>query len=227
MIIDPWGNRAHAKHGKNATRTCSSCGRIISGGTSKGGYVYADGRTICGICKQTVVETNSDVMRSRNTVLATLHAVGITNIPTTIPINVVDRKRLKKYSTSHHPDNSKGFTTCETTYRNNQPVSRKQTIYILNGLPQLEFNGVLAHEIMHVWLNENGIVLTEPETEGFCNLGAMQIYRKDGSRFAQVLLENLEKDTDSVYGDGYRDMKKRVETIGWSRLLQQLRSRKK
>ncbi|RJP75219.1 MAG: protein DA1 [Desulfobacteraceae bacterium] len=225
MMIDPWGNQAHEKHGDNRTIACSSCMRIISNKTSKGGYRYTDGRTICGFCRPTVVEKSDEVMKSRNTVLAVLHSIGITDIPTTIPVHVVDMEHLKQYSKSRHTPNSKGFTTCMVSYRNDRTVSRKQSIYILNGLPLSEFNGVLAHEIMHVWLNEKDIKLTDPETEGFCNLGTMKVYQEDGSKFAMILLENMEKDSDPLYGDGYRDMKKKVQMMGWDKLIQHIQNR--
>ncbi len=225
MLIDPWGNKAHEKHEDHQTVTCSSCMRIISSITSKGGFRYSDGRTICGICKPTVVEKNNVIMKSRNTVLSLLYSIGITDIPVNIPINIVDMENLKKYSKSSPTSDSKGFTSCLTTYKNNQAISKSQAIYILNGLPLLEFNGVLAHEIMHVWLNERDIKLTAPETEGFCNLGTMKVYQDDGTEFAKILLENMEKDQDPIYGDGYQNMKKQLEAVGWGKLIQMIQNR--
>jgi len=163
------------------------------------------------------------VMKSRNTVLALLHTIGISDIPTTIPVNIVDMKHLKQYSKSRRASNSKGFTKCLTKYQNNEIVSKKQTVYILNGLPLLEFNGVLAHEMMHAWLNQLDITMTDPETEGFCNLGTMQVYQKDGSKFAKILLDNMEKDPDPIYGNGYRGMKKQLKTMGWNKLIQKIK----
>ncbi len=225
MLIDPWGNKAHEKHEDHKTVTCSSCMRIISNKISKGGFRYSDGRTICGICKPTVVEKDNVIMKSRNTVLSLLHSIGITDIPATIPINIVDMEKLKQYSKSNPTSDSKGFTSCLTTYKNNQAISKSQTIYILNGLPLLEFNGVLAHEMMHVWLHERDIKLADPETEGFCNLGTMKVYLDDGSESAKILLENMEKDQDPIYGDGYQNMKKQLEAMGWEKLIQMIQNR--
>ncbi|RPJ81206.1 MAG: protein DA1, partial [Deltaproteobacteria bacterium] len=165
------------------------------------------------------------IMKSRNTVLSMLHSIGISDIPATIPINIVDMVNLKKYSKEEPNSNSKGFTTCLTTYKNNQAISKSQAIYILNGLPLLEFNGVLAHEMMHVWLHERDIKLTEPETEGFCNLGAMKVYQDDGSEFAKILLKNMEKNQDPIYGDGYQNMKKQLEKLGWEKLIRMIQNR--
>jgi hypothetical protein len=225
MLIDPWGNKAHEKHGDHQTITCSSCMRIISDKTSKGGFRYPDGRTICGICKPTVVEKDNIIMKSRNTVLSLLYSIGITDIPVNIPINMVDMENLKQYSKSSPKSDSKGFTTCLTTYKNNQAISKNQAIYILNGLPLLEFNGVLSHEMMHVWLNERDIKLTDPETEGFCNLGTMKVYQDDGSEFAKILLDNMEKDKNPIYGNGYQDMKKQLEALGWDKLIHRIQNR--
>ena len=100
---------------------------------------------------------------------------------------------------------------------------RKHKIYIFNQMPKIQFAGVLAHELLHVWQNEKGISLPPPLTEGFCNLGSYVVYKSIGNELAIRMIKNLENDPSSVYGDGFRkvfevykregDLNKTMDTI--------------
>ncbi len=221
-IQDSWGNRSHIKHMGEPVVSCSSCQRIISAHTSEGGYQYGDGRNICGICYKTAMIDSPMIAQSKIAVLNLLLSAGITDIPATTPIYLVDKQFIKKKSKSRHAANTKGFTECITKYINNKRVSVNQTVFLLSGLPKLEFEGVLAHEFLHVWLNRQNINMSGSSMEGFCNLGAMLVYQADGSKFAKVLLNNMDKDPDLKYGRGYRRMKKKLETLGWERLIKRI-----
>ena len=59
----------------------------------------------------------------------------------------------------------------------------------------------------------------EAATEGFCNIGSRLVYQNDPSPLAKILLDNLEKDPDPIYGDGYRLMLNKLKQIGWENLL--------
>jgi hypothetical protein len=219
IIVDAWGNRSHARHGRQSTVTCHSCGRIISKKTSDGGVEYSDGRIQCGICNRSAVLTPAQVTVSRKTVLKHLQSVGITGIASDIPVQLVNADYLREHSTSRHAGNTKGLTRSSVKYLNDKRVSIEQQIYILTGLPQLEFEGVLAHELLHVWLNKENIRMDSSRTEGFCNLGAMVIYQANPSPFSKILLEKMENDPDPEYGEGYRKMRARLNEAGWSQLL--------
>lgn len=218
-IKDPWGTVAHKKCKGQSVRLCSSCNRIISQHTSKGGYSYPDGRLICGYCKSMAVESPKAVQQSLKKVIKQLNAVGLSPIPTDIPIQLVNSRFMRKTENSANP---KGLTRSESKYANGKRVSTKQAVYILHGLPKTEFEGVLAHELIHVWLNLNTIKMSDRNTEGFCNLGAMLIYENENTPFSRVLLDNMEKDPDSDYGKGYRRMKKKLHKLGWSTLIQEI-----
>lgn len=221
FILDPWGNRSHVKHGRKNTATCDSCQRIISAKTSLGGYQYNDGRFICGICKETAIEHQVAVSVLIPDITGKLSAVGI-HVSPDIPVYLVDKKALRKKSGKKHAANTRGFTQCSIKYVNGKKEALKQTVYVLTGLPRLEFEGVLAHELLHVWLNEHSIKLDDSRMEGFCNLGAMLIYQGDGTTLAQLLLQNMENDLDPAYGRGYREMKRQLEKMGWSGLIKAL-----
>ncbi len=222
-IKDPWGKKAHEKHWGRPTTLCSSCNRIIFKSLSKGRHTYPDGRIICGFCRSTAIENSDDVLQSRKRVTRHLHSVGISHIPSHIPIRLVSKTSMKKKRNSANP---KGYTQCKLKYRDGKLISRDQTVFILTGLPKLEFEGVLAHEFLHVWLNKNNISMSDSNTEGFCNLGAMVVYEADNSKFSKILLENMDKDPDPEYGKGYRRLKKKLKKLGWPRLIKNVKKGK-
>ncbi|MCP5103463.1 MAG: protein DA1 [bacterium] len=223
-MIDSWGHKAHFNHNREKTTICEYCARIISYSTSNGGYNYSDGRVVCGICKLTAVEEERRIRQSllRVSVLLAAQPAGLDGIPGDIPIQLVDRYTLKRLGGSHLPGNGQGLTLSNITLEDKKRVKVEYHIYILSGIPQLNFDAVLAHELLHVWLIERDIKLSQKEAEGFCNLGSALVYQADDSKFARVLLERMESSPDRMYGKGYRQMKDRLRRLGWKRLKESL-----
>ncbi len=219
-MTDSWGNKAHLEHNGKKTVLCDYCARVISFPTSNGGYNYSDGRVVCGICKLTAVEDERRVRLSLSRVLKLLAAApaGLDGIPGDIPIQLVDRHTLERLGGSTLRENGQGLALSNITLRDKKRVKVEYRIYILSGIPQLNFDAVLAHELLHVWLIERDIKLSQKETEGFCNLGSALVYNADDSKFARVLLERMENSPDRMYGRGYRKMSDRLRRLGWKRL---------
>jgi hypothetical protein len=227
FVIDAWGNKTHEKHNGNPVIFCSSCMRVASDGTSNGMYKYSDGRIICGYCVADAIDDPDSISESMEKVLDIIQKTGITDYPENIPVHLVDKPFLIKKSKHEFNGKAKGLTQCKTSFLNGKKTSLKQEIYILSGLPELEFKGVLAHEILHTWLNKHQIKMSDNEIEGFCNLGTMIVYEEDGSEFAQILLKNMDKDPDPSYGKAYRRIKKELEVIGWRALTKKIKNLKK
>lgn len=223
-IQDVWGNISHESHGGKPYSLCSSCSIIISEKTSKGGFEYKDGRMICGICRESAVFHTAEIEEQLRVVGALLTTAGFPPLPKGITINLIDLKTLLKKSGSYKK-NTKGLTNSSVKSIGSIRLSSQHDIFILHGLPKTEFRGVLAHELLHVFLSDWETSLNEQKMEGFCNLGSRIIYQNDPSKHAQILLENLERDPDPVYGDGYRLMLKQVERIGWGNFLTEVKNR--
>lgn len=222
IILDPWGNKAHALHGAQKTQICSICARIVSESTSQNGLRYGDGRVVCGICTMTEVSQPAQIEHAKQAVIAQLQAVGFDYIPGYISVSLADQKRMNQRLGVHASANSHGYTkTLEK--RLGTQVSREHSVFILFGLPRLVFHGVLAHELLHVWLNDRGLQhWSDKEIEGFCNLGTALVYQNDGTPLAQYLLKRLSEDQNPVYGDGYRLMLARVQKLGWPGLIAEM-----
>lgn len=220
-IVDYWGNKAHKKHGIfTKTSLCECCGRIISDKTSNGGFKTNDGRLICGICRTDFVTETFQISMLKREVEALLGSVGII-IPSIEDIILTDKSSIKKLSAL---GDSLGFANTKKTTQNDEIINIEHTIYILHSLQRIQFLGVLAHEMIHTWLNQNLIELPKEETEGFCNLGSYLVYKNRQDDISGYLMKQLEENKDAIYGDGYRKMKKELETIDWEKLIMKIRN---
>jgi len=221
--MDAWGNAFHSNHEKEGL-FCHSCSRIISQGVTRGGYVYPDGRHLCSLCQITVVHKDSSILRAYQSVTTQLGTIGITNFPMGIPINLVDLNQLNENAGNLSHLKLKGFTHFETNSDSQTDNDGLYHIFILFGLPRIEFEAVLAHEFLHVWLELNSIQVNEKTSEGFCNLGSYIIYKNDYTHFSQIHLQAMENDLDEIYGSGFRYMKSILLEIGWEELLTKMRT---
>lgn len=204
---DEWGNYAHLTHGSQKTRFCFSCQRIISGPSK----LIATNTELCSVCAISSVTSASQVEACRKKVLSIFKSVGILGIPENIPI-ILQSKDLMGDALGYIRSSKSGFGK-----------SYDFSIFMTNGLPELHFQGVLAHELLHSWLMLYGREVTEDECEGFCNLGSALVYEKTGTDFSVFLLKKEYKNKDRIYGDGYRLQKGRFEKLGWSGLLDSLK----
>jgi hypothetical protein len=225
-IYDSWGNKTHTEHDKVKPSFCGCCYRVISEKTSKGSQKYQDGRVICGICQETEIIEHHQIIPCKMKVITQLNKAGFNYIPSMIKVTLDNKININKMLGASITSNTHGYTKTTTKSLGGQAVSKEHAIWMLYGLPKLLFEGVLAHELLHVWVSENNIALDHEEEEGFCNLGAALIYKNENNDFSKVLLKSLDEDEDKVYGDGYRTMKKILEEKGWKELLEFVKNNK-
>ncbi|MBF0491700.1 MAG: protein DA1 [Deltaproteobacteria bacterium] len=218
---DAWANSAHDYH---HLVFCYSCHRIISRHTSAGSYQYSDGRAICGLCKKVAITDSIAVNRSKRKVLALLEAVGFQDIPKNIEIVLSGLHDLSSHSRKR---NTAGLTLSHVHFSNNKRVGLTHQIGVLYGLPQIEFEAVLAHELLHVWQNEKEFKFSPLYNEGLCELGSFLIYSNDPSDLAKFLIKRMSESKDPVYGNGFRLMLNKLQALGWKRLMADLLKNKK
>ena len=204
---DHWGNFAHPIHGTEPTMHCHSCGRIISGPSKQIGT----NAVLCSVCASSSVTTSTQVEMCRSKVLTMFKSFGINGIPEDIPIELKKKDLMGGALGRIHYSRS--------AFR----IFSDFQIDMTWGLPEVHFQGVLAHEMLHSWLVLYGREVTEEECEGFCNLGSAYIYQKIDTDFSKYLLKRLYENEDRIYGDGYRLQKERFERLGWEGLLDSLR----
>ncbi len=217
-LIDTWGNKSHINHNNNL---CDSCGRIIAQKTTGGGFVHHDGRKICRECLSTSVKDENQVQANNIYILSLLNGVGFSDIPADIEIELVNRTEMIKKS--GHKDNY-GLASISKTAGifNKSFLSAK--IFILDYLPAIQFKGVLAHELLHVWLAAHNIDLKKYE-EALCNIGSTLVYNSlKKNKLADVLNEQMKINSDPDYGIRYMKLKSKLKSQGWASFLEDIKA---
>lgn len=225
--IDPYGNKYHSFHSSSLPE-CDNCSRIISEATTSGGTRYSDGRYICGICSTDPVFDSYRFNMLLSRVEKKLKDLGLNLPDKSISIRGVDRNELRRAAGSRYEKNMHGFCLSQkqTEYLGNR-VSKSETkyqIFVLNGVPPLNTESVIAHELMHVWLSENTKENhTDQVREGSCNYMSYLYLSNNGSAGAQQIIRMLENNPDDVYGKGFLRIRSGFEGRNLFELLNYLK----
>lgn len=223
-LYDHWGNKAHPEHQGQPTGQCHVCARLERSDQPSGRRL-SDGRLLCQGCHQSEVQHFQQVQQAKLEVISQMQAVGFDYIPDYIKVEFSEDQQLLNQRMQASPTgNIHGFTRTQQRHIPGYGLILEHSISVLSGLPKVAFMGVLAHELLHVWIHENNLRhLSHAEVEGFCNLGSALICHNDASELAQVLLQRMAEDPDLAYGEGYRAMAWRLQQMGWPALLAALR----
>ena len=108
-----------------------------------------------------------------------LSGIGIDNIPSNIPISLVNSMDELEHISTIRLGNVRGYTHYNVKTLNGKKITEEYHIYVLSNLHELAFRAVLAHEFLHVYLFQNEYDLRSDLREGFCNLGSQMIYKQD------------------------------------------------
>ena len=132
-----------------------------------------------------------------------------------ISIRGVDRNELKK-NAKNYSRNTQGYCDSRSEiYTTNGAVTSKITkhkILVLNGIPQMLMESIIAHELMHAWIYDN----TKHEQglttiEGSCNYIRYLYLKTLPSNKSLQYIRKMIKDPDPAYGTGFREIKERFE----------------
>ena len=185
-LVDIWGNPFHIHHKSNG-QFCECCSRIISKKITGGGYILNDGRHICSLCDISIIN-DSKVEDYLDSTIKILVKNGVKDLYAhEIDIFLVNRDEMKKLYGYNASDHLKGLTKISVQ------DDKIFKIYILDNIPKIQFQAILAHELLHVWLYKNSIKLEYEKMEAFCNLGSFLIYKNDGTKFSNIHLMSFEK----------------------------------
>ena len=133
---------------------------------------------------------------------------------------------MKRVAGDYFSDDVKGF--CETSILSSNKIQTKYShkIYILNGLPAINLESIIAHELLHVWIAQNTKrELSKSVTEGSCNyISYLYLATQDSTQLAKLLIYEIENDPSPVYGGGFRTIKNRFTGKAISELLNYLKN---
>ena len=225
--LDEWGNCSCFEHGY---RSCFACHRTIgrystlSPKTGQIGFKVDDERNVCALCQETCVNTRKELDSSVEFVIKLLGRAGFKIVKEGIKsITVVTQEEMKKMSPT-----AEGL--CRLWINSNDPKQSTAEIFVLNGMPKIKLESVLAHEMLHFWLGYNGVDGGEQE-EGFCNIGGALVLSYYVSRSGSSLAEHLKKDantnTDYYYGVKFIEQKMKLQKLGWKKYINDILTTKK
>ena len=129
-----------------------------------------------------------------------------------IVFEIVDEKEMAR----QYPQRTAVGLTCPIRIE-----GKKHKIWLLTNLPYIYLLSVVAHEMGHTWCRDKHIVYNEFVEEGLCELFAYHILTTQLSKLGNAWKETMLNNPDPIYGDGFRYMKKQLESRGnsWFKLL--------
>ena len=218
-FIDAWNHRICEKHVNNDVVLCSSCHVF-----TKKEHVFEYDYTLCPICSRSAVTTNDSIDIILKSVINKLSRAGFKIDFNTVTIKICDAREMAKVRNSSINIMNKGLTLTEVHSSIGAMIfgakKFKHNIYMLNHMPKIEFAGILAHELLHVWQTQNGINLSSKLTEGLCNMGSYLMYTQLGGTVTEYYIKALFENTDPIYGDGFKYVYAKYEEIGWDGIKQ-------
>ena len=214
--VDIWGNPFHMYHKKTGT-FCECCSRIISQKITNGGYELNDGRYICSLCDVSIIKTDEEINESLKKIENMLRKNHIDNInQKEIKIELINRLKMNEHYKFNETDHLKGITKI------NLNDEKMFHIYILDNLPKIQFEAILAHELLHVWLYKKGIFLDKSTMEAFCNLGSYMVYKNDGTKFSKIHLMSLENTDTNSDAYKYKILKNMMEENNFKHIIKNI-----
>ncbi len=233
-MFDYWGQVYHDFHLDNEI-ACAFCSRLISSRVTEGGVKYDNGTGICNLCLKSAVDRIDQAEDFRDISLEMFDNLGLSLGSIEIPVSLVSQERLNKISRLKH-SSPLGITRYKKKIRSgffSDDIVKEYSVYLLKGMPEVLFKSVLAHELMHVWIYENGTGDANLDlVEGSCNylsfiaLGIEKSRRGTKSAEAGFYIEQMLLDKNEAYGEGFRKTKKMVESNSLIYLLEYLRFNK-
>lgn len=202
------------------------------------GAKLRDGRHICRICRKTAITNHNEIRRIFRQVRRNMGIWFGYDQKHPIELKIVSIQELSRRSGSIYlPADGKRMALMNheqqitekryITGKKERYVSKERCrIFILESIPQTLLADALAHELTHDYLRHNkGKVTDLTNEEGFCELMASLYNEKMGNRH---LNKRKDQQSDPVYGDGYRKMRKIYERSGnnWRRALNTIKADK-
>jgi LIM domain len=221
-LQDYWGNSYCMRHDGEAP-VCDSCGRFVSQRLTGGGTRYEDGRFICNVCRPKSVTDVDEILDIVFEVAEHMQSFGMEVDYNGIQVHLIGRDKMQTLS-GHHSNGLRGFTDYREDWRVfGKSQNRKMQMYLLYGMPRMEIINTVAHELAHVWQFNRARFRNERVwSEGSCNYAAYLVLGMYPGRESSFFRTSLMRDTDPVYGEGFRRVKTLADAEGnkaWVRYL--------
>lgn len=186
------------------------CGRDIPSGTD-----------ICRACRVTAVNSIDQARTLLRAAQTWLRQEGLPFSTADIPLALRTRDELLARGGGRGGGEPLGLTSVWWMGVPGLRVwARVEEIAIRRGLPRMLFEVTAVHELGHAWLADRRVRhLSQLEEEGFCQLLEHRWLRRLPAEEARRWQQAIEQSRDPVYGAGFRLMRLREQSFGFSQLL--------
>ena len=226
FLVDQWGTR-YCKVHQGQYPTCMYCGRMVPPSLQEAPGQHDAMR--CPICRKSAIETAEEAQPLFKQLKQWVGSQGLRYNNLRLSLELCDRRKMASYLQGRTEPHALGATV-SSTYTQQGRVVRTEvdTVVVLRGLPAIEFCGVVAHELGHVWLTVHGIQkLPAWAEEGFCELLAYRYYSDISTDEGRYHTERITRNPDPVYGEGFRRIRAMVDKVGFERFIDLLRTTKR
>ena len=201
------GNRVCEEHNKCF---CSSCGRYYGSKATE----IVSGEWLCEICANNL----PDKAGAEKTIsyIRTLYKRQGLEVKSHIVLKGVTATQMAHL----HSEQARGFVEFP-------PGTDGYHVIVRRYLSRAVLAMILSHELLHIWQYEHQIFPPDAICEGFCNLGSYLVMQSIHTPTAMGQIELLNRDTDIVYGDGFRKMKEIYEQQGLQTVIAYIQSFKR
>lgn len=223
-MVDAWGEQYCPEHQDQYPR-CSFCSRLIPPEQQTPGWnIY--GVTRCAICHSRAIEAVEQAQPLFQACKQWIAQQGFRFNQLPLRLELHDRATLMDMLQGRSINHPLGVTLSSRQIRNGSLYSSHiEGVAVLQGMPPTLFAGVVLHELGHVWLTVHQIDQLPPwAEEGFCQLLSYRYYNSLNTPDARYHAERLESATDSIYGEGFRAIRARSETLGFQRFIEILQA---
>lgn len=212
-LFNSWGDTVCAVH-LGEYPTCEYCDRLVAPPLTGRGVHYRDGRDVCGQCEARAVHAESEARALLDTAQHALSTWGLL-IDRELELEFIDKTEMLEVNSAIGRE-AWGYTDFkQTTSFWGLVKSDHIKIYVLSRLPHEMLLGVLAHELMHVWLFTHAPADMVPAlNEGSCEYAAYLVLKGSSDPYAKYYQEAQESSEDPVYGGGFRSVRDYVKRVG-------------
>jgi hypothetical protein len=198
-----------------------------------GDYELADGRYICRECYKTAVFDEDKAVGIAENIRQLIADNLLMSTEHDIHYHLVTLFELKKKNSSADVTELGLFKfsmMVKKEFRTRMKGNTKHTtvkkrisdehydIYFLTGLPEKKLQEVAAHELAHDWMQENFPAIEDDLIrEGWAEYIASEVNKLLGHEKMNL---RMEKNSDPVYGNGYRMIRNFVDENGINALLE-------
>jgi len=222
-LVDVWGNAYCARHQRDYPR-CSFCSRLIPPAQQTASWnVYGSER--CALCRSTAIDAIEQAQPHFQQCKRWIAGQGLRFHQLPLRLELHDRASLLEMLHGRAVNHPLGVTLSSRRIQNGHALaSTIDGVAVLQGMPALLFSGVVLHELGHVWLTVHGIEsLPDWGEEGFCQLLSYTFYTSLDTPEARFRASSLEKESDPVYGEGFRRVRLLAKQSGLEQFVEALR----